>query len=66
MTSADLYRSAYTLIAQHGAEASICAALKSHEPFEAGDPIGQAWWMRLVGLIEELLSDQPAPGESVH
>jgi hypothetical protein len=66
MKTSEMYRSAYLLIQSHGMDASICAAVRSHELLEAGDPVGQAFWMRLVGFIEELLWDEPAASESVH
>ena len=65
MTPTEIHR-AYLLIQDHGQEASIHAAVRSHELFEAGDAVGQAFWMRLVGVIEDLLWDEPAPGERIH
>jgi hypothetical protein len=66
MGTTELYRSAHLLIETHGRDASIWAAVRSHELLEAGDPVGQAYWMTLAGLIEEFLSDEPAHGQLIH
>ena len=57
----DIYRSANLLIEQHGDDASIHAAQEADACLEKGDLDGKAVWIRVIGAIKELLSQQP-PG----
>ena len=67
MTSGhDTYRTANVLIKQHGDEAAIHAAMRVDELMEAGDMEGRAIWLRIVKVIEELLSEERPEGVEVH
>jgi len=51
------------LIAQHGDEATIHAAMRADELLENGDVEGAATWRRIVRTIEDMLNRTPG---SVH
>ena len=55
----DIYRSANELIAQHGDEAPIHAAMRHDELLEAGDLDGCATWKRIIKAIDELQNTAP-------
>ena len=65
-TEIDVYRSAHTLIQQHGEGAIIQAAMKADEMLDRGDLDGAAVWRRVVAAIEELQREEPGPGELRH
>ena len=52
----DIFRSAQALVKQHGADASVHAALRADAILEAGDLEGYAVWKRILRAVEELLS----------
>lgn len=62
----DIYRTANELIAQHGDEALIYAAMRADELLEAGDLDGQAVWKRVLAAVDELLSEKRPEGVKVH
>ncbi len=62
----DIYRSAHELIEQHGEAADIEAAMKADECLAAGDMEGEAVWLRIGRVIEELLSKEPPDDAEVH
>lgn len=62
----DIYRAAQVLIREHDADASIHAAMRHDELFEAGDLNGVAVWKRILRAIDELLSKQPTGGGQLH
>ena len=62
----DIYRSANTLVKQHGQDAPIHAAMRADELLEAGDLDGCAVWKRILRTVEELQGTVPKPGEAVH
>ncbi len=67
MTSdSDIYRSANELIKQHGDAADIKAAMRADELMDAGDMEGEAVWLRIVKVIEELLSEERPDDAEVH
>ncbi len=62
----DIYRSANTLVKQHGQDAPVHAAMRADAILEAGDLEGYAVWKRILRAVEELRSTAPKPGEAVH
>ncbi len=60
----DIYRSANTLIKQHGEDAPIEAAMRADAMLEAGDLDGLAVWKRVLRAAEELQGT--GPGARVH
>ena len=62
----NVYRSAKLLIDQHGAEASIHAAMRADAMLDNGDLDGQRVWLRIIRAIKELLQCQPKAGEVQH
>ncbi len=47
----DIYRSAQILVKQHGADASIEAAMRADAMLEKGDLDGCAVWRRILGAV---------------
>ena len=67
MTSAlDIYRSAKLLVDRHGDEAPIFAAMEADAMLDKGDLDGQAVWLRILKAVENMLTDKPGDGETVH
>ena len=62
----DIYRSAKTLIDQHGEDAPIHAAMRADAMLESGDLDGVSVWKRILKAVEELQGAGPRPGEAVH
>ena len=62
----DIFRSAVTLIKQHGDEAPIHAAMKADDMLERGDMDGRSVWLRIVDAIRDMQRDTPRPGEHRH
>ena len=62
----DMYRAANLLVKQHGAEATIHAAMNADAMLDKGDLDGAAVWRRIVQAIEELQRARPWPGEKQH
>ena len=54
----DIYRSAKLLIARHGDDAPIHAAMRADELLAAGDLNGLAVLKRILSAIDELLSKE--------
>ncbi len=66
MTSGlDIFRSANLLVKQHGADASIQAAMKADAILDKGDLDGYAAWKRIIKAVEELLSKERPAGMTV-
>ena len=57
-TDLDIFRSAHTLIHQHGEEAPIHAAMRADKLLEAGDMDGVAVWKRILTVIDVLRSKE--------
>jgi len=62
----DIYRSAHTLIQQHGEAAAIEAAMKADAMLDKGDLDGAAVWRRIVAAVNDLQREEPEPGERRH
>ena len=62
----DIYRSANVLVKQHGAEASIEAAMRADTMLERGDLDGQRVWLRILAAVKELRDMRPGDGAAVH
>ncbi len=62
----DIYRSANTLIKQHGDRAELYAAMRADEPLEAGDMEGRRVWLRVLEAVQELAKPKPDEGDAVH
>lgn len=62
----DVYRSAHTLIQQHGEGAAIQAAMEADDLLDKGDLDGAAVWRQIVAAINELQREKPKPGERPH
>ncbi len=61
----DIYRSAKTLVKQHGQDAPIHAAMNADAMLDKGDLDGYAVWKRIVKAVEELLSKERPAGVTV-
>ena len=62
-TDLDIYRTANTLIKQHGdTGAEMHAAMQADELLEAGDMDGRRVWLRVLEAVQELTCKEP-PGE---
>ncbi len=61
-----IYRSARTLIAQHGKDAPIRAAQQANKCLEAGDMDGVAVWKRIFRAVNGLLYRERPNGTVVH
>ncbi len=66
ISEVDVYRSAHTLIQQHGDEAAIQAAYQADAMLDRGDLDGAAVWRRIVAAINELLDTRPGDGDAIH
>jgi hypothetical protein len=62
----DVYRSAHTLIEQHGEGAAIQAAMEADAMLEKGDLDGAAVWRLIVAAVHELQREEPEAGEQRH
>ncbi len=62
----DIYRSAQTLVKQHGDDAPIHAAMRADAMLDKGDLDGCAVWKRVLRAVEELLREEPREGERVN
>ena len=62
----DVFRSAHTLIEQHGEGAAIQAAMAADAMLDKGDLDGAAVWRLIVAAINELQRDVPEAGEQRH
>jgi hypothetical protein len=62
----DVYRSAHTLIKQHGEGAAIQAAMEADAMLDKGDLDGAAVWRLIVAAVNELQRGEPAVGERRH
>ena len=58
----DIYRSAKLLIAQHGEDAPIFAAMRADELAVEGDLDGSRVWMGVIRAIKELTNTDSAEG----
>ena len=54
MDDIDIYRAAKLYVDQHGADASIHAAMKADAMLDRGDLDGVAVWRMVIRAIEEL------------
>ena len=62
----DIYRSARTLINEHGEDAPIRAAMRADELLETGDMDGLAVWKRILGAADELPAKEKPEGATIH
>ena len=63
----DIYRTANTLIKQHGdLGAEMHAAQRADELLEAGDMDGRRVWLRVLEAVRELTKPKPDEGDAVH
>ncbi len=62
----DIYRSAQTLVKQHGQDAPIHAATRADAMLDKGDLDGYAVWRRILRAVEELRGTEPGPVVRVH
>ena len=62
----DIYRIANGLVKQHGADATIHAAMLVDERLNDGDLDGQATWKRVPAAVEELQSKERPLAARVH
>ena len=65
-TDLDIYRSAKLLIDEHGAHASIEAALRADELLDRGDLDGAAVWRQIVSAIRDIQRPTPQADEPLH
>ena len=66
MLDLDIYRTAKLLIARHGDNAVIEAAMMADKMLEQGDLDGLATWNRILRAIEELRAGKRPEGTKVH
>ncbi len=62
----DIWRSAQTLVKQHGQDAPIQAAMRADAMLDKGDLDGFAVWKRILRAVEGLQGTAPKSGEAVH
>ncbi len=62
----DIFRSAKLLVAQHGEDAAIEAAMRADAMLAKGDLDGKRVWVRIMKAIDELQRTEPGPGERAH
>ena len=62
----DIYRCASLLVRQHGAEATIEAAMHADAMLDKGGLDGQRVWLRILAAVNELLDMQPGDGTAMH
>ncbi len=62
----DIFRSANSLVDQHGEDAPIHAAMRADAMLEAGDLDGYGAWRRILRAVEELQRVEPGPGQVRH
>lgn len=62
----DIWRSAEILRKQHGADASIMAAMRADQLLDQGDAAGSSTMRRVVAAINELERTTPGAGERVN
>jgi len=62
----DVLRSANLLIAQHGDDAVVRAAMHADKLLDQGDVAGAATWRRIVKAIETLQDRSMPPGAPIH
>lgn len=53
MTDRDMWACAHKVVAMHGLDAEIHAAMRADELLEAGDIAGQRVWLRILARIED-------------
>jgi hypothetical protein len=63
----DIWRTANLLVKQqHGEDAAIVAAQRADELLAKGDIEGEIVGTRIVGAVNELQRQTPAPGEAMN
>ncbi len=62
----DIYRSANELIKQYGKAADIEAVMRADECLAAGDMEGEAVWLRIGKVVEEMQRTRPRRDEPTH
>jgi len=62
----EIYRTANLLIEEFGEMAAMGAFIKADELNKAGDQRGRAVWLRVARAVNELLSDRPPTGSTMH
>lgn len=62
----DVWYCADLLIQQHGEDASAMAADLADEAMAVGDLEARHIWLRIMKAADELLKNEPAPGDTVH
>ena len=60
----DIYRAANLLVKQHGAEATIHAAMNADAMLDQGDLDGERVWLRIREAVDELSSTRLRDGAS--
>jgi len=66
MNEIDTWRTAGSLMTQHGDVAGFAVARHAHTLFAQNDHLGAAIWKRVGQAIEELQRQKPHQGESVN
>lgn len=59
ISDVDIYRSAHSLMQQHGDDAAPHAAMKADECYDARDVQGYVMWRRIVEAVERLRPMKP-------
>ncbi len=62
----DIFRSARTLVKQHGEDAPVHAAMRADAMLDKGDLDGCAVWSRIVKAVGVLMRREPEPSGKVH
>ncbi len=66
VSNIDIFRSAISLIDQHGEDATTHAAMQADAMLAKGDMDGKRAWLRILRAIKELQRTEPGPGERAH
>ena len=62
----EIYRTANLLIEEYGEMAAPAALIRADQLFERGDVSGRKVWLRIAKVAEDMLSEQPPAGTSIH
>ena len=62
----DIFRSANSLVDQHGEDAPIHAAMRADAMLDKGDLDGVSVWKRILRAVEVLQRTERGPGAWVH
>ena len=65
-TESKIFRTANLLIKEYGEMAPPAAFIRADQLYEKGDLPGRRVWLRIGKVAEDLLSEKPPTGVSIH